>query len=484
MKLKHILLTSYLTYTALAGFHHHLQKDIFKQKKKALKKLEKKKLKHVSPIEQPNFKIAEKQEHHDRAYATRVVKKVPKFHTSHSKVLPFPHIQLKQTQHNDFLQGLGGFLEGLDTDHDENNIEFDNTSTPVQSNVDALEDLKRIDYPDGVERGDYQKIMEEAYNHPSTYTYKQIREAVYMLKSMLEDTVPCNLRPSITDEQRLNCELERAAFKKVLTDLATVQPLRPKHLNLGSFLTVDDDISNPENNMKMNFPIPHVAYQMVLEKFNSEMLATNRTSGGRSTSYCPPGGCVVLFDLSKIMGYGCWCNFQEDLAVGSGQPVDKYDELCRSFQLCMRCARWDGKQSAKKGGDSCNIHGTYNVVSGPAANSKALMFECSEANSHEDCGTHLCCCYSDLIAELIGILWNPVSYNHAYKHSNGFNVAEKCDPPIFQYKYQMACCGYYPNRFPYGTVKMECCDNHSIYNPAMNTCCGHGDGTYKPAGTC
>jgi len=305
-----------------------------------------------------------------------------------------------------------------------------------------------------------------------------------MIKSMLDDTVPCNLRPSISEHQRLNCELEKAAFEKIIFQLSEVEPLKPKNLNFNTFIANQIDENNPENNLKMNFPIPHVAYNMVVEKFNSEIVNTNRTAGGRTTSYCPPGGCVVLFDLSKIMGYGCWCNFEDDLGVGSGEPVDKYDELCRSFQLCMRCARWDGKQAVKIGGDSCNIHGTYNVVSGPAPNSDGLLYECTKANGNEECGAHLCCCYSDLIAELINILWNPVSYNHAYKHSNGFNVSKYCDPPTFQYRYEMACCGKYPNRFPYGQVKMECCDNHSIYNPTMNSCCGYGDGTYKPSGTC
>ena len=217
-------------------------------------------------------------------------------------------------------------------------------------------------YPAGVEHSSYNDIVEEAYVHPSTYTYTQVREAKYMIKSMLDDTVPCNIRPSITEQQRLNCELEKAAFQKVLSQLSEVEPLKPKNLNINTFLTEQVDKNNPENNLKMNFPIPHVAYQMVVEKFNSEIFNTNRTAGGRTTSYCPPGGCVVLFDLSKIMGYGCWCNFQDDLSVGSGEPVDKYDELCRSFQLCMRCARWDGKQAAKNGGDSCNIHGTYRIV--------------------------------------------------------------------------------------------------------------------------
>ena len=156
-------------------------------------------------------------------------------------------------------------------------------------------------YPPGVEQSNYNDIVEEAYAHPSIYTYTQVREAKFMIKSMLDDTVPCNLRPSISEQQRLNCELEKAAFEKVILQLSKVEPLKPKNLNINTFLTDQVDKNNPENNLKMNFPIPHVAYQMVVEKFNSEILNTNRTAGGRSTSYCPPGGCVVLFDLSKIM---------------------------------------------------------------------------------------------------------------------------------------------------------------------------------------
>ena len=58
-------------------------------------------------------------------------------------------------------------------------------------------------------------------------------------------------------------------------------------------------------------------------------------------SNCPRGGCSSSFNLAGIDGYGCWCNFGSDLTKGSGPVQNVFDGICKKFDLCLRCARWD-----------------------------------------------------------------------------------------------------------------------------------------------
>ena len=46
-------------------------------------------------------------------------------------------------------------------------------------------------------------------------------------------------------------------------------------------------------------------------------------------------------DLSGIWGYGCWCSFGSEILRGGGQPVNRFDEICRDMTLCLRCAKID-----------------------------------------------------------------------------------------------------------------------------------------------
>ena len=41
----------------------------------------------------------------------------------------------------------------------------------------------------------------------------------------------------------------------------------------------------------------------------------------------------AYIDVSHLglEGYGCWCNFNENYAIGRGQPVDEVDQLCMEY---------------------------------------------------------------------------------------------------------------------------------------------------------
>merc|ERR1719461_23263 len=72
----------------------------------------------------------------------------------------------------------------------------------------------------------------------------------------------------------------------------------------------------------------------------------NSNSNARVNQYCSGGVCNVPQNLQPIWNYGCWCNFEKTennrgILSGAGEPLDVYDEICRDYQLCSRCAKRD-----------------------------------------------------------------------------------------------------------------------------------------------
>jgi len=189
-------------------------------------------------------------------------------------------------------------------------------------------------------------------------------------------------------------------------------------------------------------------------------------------SLCPPGGCVSMFNIDRIDGYGCWCNFEENLMEGSANPVNVYDSLCRKFQLCLRCAKIDGKNE----GYGCNPK----TESWLGKGDQSFSTDCSSHNGGL-CGESVCSCAVNFIQRVFELLWVvPSVYEPAYKHENGFDKVASC-PPSEHPRNDVQCCGYWPDRFPYGGFSdKECCDQRQLYNPVSQICCN--DGSVKNTG--
>jgi len=189
----------------------------------------------------------------------------------------------------------------------------------------------------------------------------------------------------------------------------------------------------------------------------------------RTVSHCPPGGCQSTFDLSGLDGYGCWCNFGAELTAGHGNPVNIFDDICKSFQLCLRCVKFD----AATDNYQCDpLTYTYNSLNTPS-----FQTDCSTANPNDDCGAHLCSCNVNFIQRLFSLLWsfNPDhQYDSSYLHSNGFSQYDKCELPPPNNSGEMDCCGYYPDRFPYNANNQAgkaCCNKHFPYSTLSQECC-------------
>jgi len=183
-------------------------------------------------------------------------------------------------------------------------------------------------------------------------------------------------------------------------------------------------------------------------------------------SNCPPGGCVSSFNIDHIKNYGCWCNFEDNLMDGAADPVNIYDSICRKFQLCLRCAKIDGETE----GYGCNPKTvTWSSHGDPFFNT-----DCSNGNPGDLCGESVCSCNVNFIQRIFAQNWIvPSVYDPVYKHDNGFNQAANC--PIVHNGNDVKCCGYWPDRFPYGmNSNKECCDEHKVYNPVSQICCYDG----------
>lgn len=195
----------------------------------------------------------------------------------------------------------------------------------------------------------------------------------------------------------------------------------------------------------------------------------------RAINNCPNDICEVPFDLTAIWNFGCWCNFGSNLMMGNSKPVDEVDKLCRDMQLCLRCARWDAKQV----GDVCDpVTQTWTGVSGPN-----FVFDCVTENAGDKCAQNSCCCEADFLAGLIGLVFQSPPYvqDTNFLVSNGFDRDLNCPiggPGMKEH----ACCGTYPDRFPYGIARKGCCMNKKLYPLATHDCCP--DGTTQPMGMC
>jgi len=196
----------------------------------------------------------------------------------------------------------------------------------------------------------------------------------------------------------------------------------------------------------------------------------------RGSLNCQNGKCKVPISLSGIWGYGCWCNFGNDLLEGSGMPVNKHDKICQDLQFCLRCAKMDAEDD---GTYTCDPK-TDRFNAGFSFGKRKLSAECKKKNNKEPCPTHLCMCEMTLIGELIALIWEGYTYDPQYRHAKiggNFDPEKYCliITPIGPTAKE--CCGAYPKRAPFSVgTSTACCDsnNGELYNDISEHCCPTG----------
>lgn len=192
------------------------------------------------------------------------------------------------------------------------------------------------------------------------------------------------------------------------------------------------------------------------------------------------------FSFKQIHNYGCWCNFDDPqgtyqrLMMGESAPQDKVDTTCRDYQLCLRCAKWDGSQYDDY---NCDPH-TEEFMSAFSSNIINKKPDTAEGNglstqtcfndfNESDCKISICRCHQQFVRRLIDEHLGEPIYNELKQVPNGpFEWDQQCK--VDHAPIDMQCCGRNPNRYPFNAdnPNKSCCGKYNSYpfNPNYQYC--------------
>jgi len=191
----------------------------------------------------------------------------------------------------------------------------------------------------------------------------------------------------------------------------------------------------------------------------------------------------------KLQNYGCHCfPGQKKATVGKGPAVDPQDNLCRDLARCHRCI--DMQYNSRLGKND--------VIDPDFAKYRFKIVDNDvSCQRNTDKGKHqsirdLCECDARFARELAKI-WTDASYNRFYWHfpksmkqiAKGKDIHEYDAPEVAKFDFEAtcmetgggqadACCGVYPERYPYREGDKSCCDNKAIFNSMLSQCCPGG----------
>jgi len=180
--------------------------------------------------------------------------------------------------------------------------------------------------------------------------------------------------------------------------------------------------------------------------------------------------------INGLNEYGCWCYFSDDHGRGKGQPTDAIDEMCKILHEGYECAMRDAEDE----GTTC-VPWEVDYVSGVGGNGASLAEECAASNAGNNCAIRACTVEGTFVANLLDAMFSGAQIDNAKRHSNGFDQATTCATkkngggPA-----NKACCGNYPDRFPFRTVggDRKCCGTRT-YNSLTLKCCDADSSTVK-----
>jgi len=172
----------------------------------------------------------------------------------------------------------------------------------------------------------------------------------------------------------------------------------------------------------------------------------------------------IYFPLLK--GKGCWCHFDEDHGLGKGVPLNVVDEICKTLADNYECAMRDAEDE----GETCvpwevNYSSSTDLSKGP-------LEMCSEAND-DICAIRACAAEMAFVQSFLAFLETGGSLNI-------FEPPFECVTKKGGAYSAKACCGEYPDRFPYKTMDgaRGCCGQRT-YSATTLECCDEGTSLVK-----
>lgn len=217
---------------------------------------------------------------------------------------------------------------------------------------------------------------------------------------------------------------------------------------------------------------------------------------------------IDLFTISSVANYGCWCRFNMYHPY-KGTPQDTVDEACKQWYQNYDCLAVDYNTDTPA--FTCNDEVDYvDVITNlqdPFLPGTDYAAACAAANAGDDCAIESCHIDAVFIRHVFTFLTDN-TLNMTLSGWYGFNgnictgyvpgeagttgapdatqnppttaaPVPTLNPPMPK----KACCGAYPNRFPYKTRQgeTECCVD-ATYNVNILQCCPSN--ALLPIGTC
>ena len=277
-------------------------------------------------------------------------------------------------------------------------------------------------------------------------------------------------------------------------------PLLTFSQNLGAFDNADDMFVQPTEQLEtianpiqaelqddMNqYQGETTNIQQMIAHYNSNLRQSDESETGGRQKRAFTG--QIANAIAALDEFGCWCYFYDNSFRGRGEPVDEVDALCKTLQQGYECAIWD----AENEGTTC-IPWEQSYESGTGTGD-SLVSSCTSMNSGNNCAIRACAVEGTFVAGLFAYLVSGQEINYVdFSHEQGFDPVAGCATgnarnvldqeyfgPDTQYS---ACCGYYPERFPYNTKAGEkaCCGTRT-YSTAFQNCCSTDP--VKVKGTC
>jgi len=183
---------------------------------------------------------------------------------------------------------------------------------------------------------------------------------------------------------------------------------------------------------------------------------------------------IDLYISEDDRQYGCWCYLGADYKKGKSMPKDELDGFCKVLH--------DGYECAAIETPGCRA---FEVDYQPVF-SDDIVTECENNNPSADaCALAACKVESHFVHSVINAFFAGFALDESYKHKNGFDTYNECPKmggnpnpgmggPNNGGGTPKQCCGEFPLVEIYKPNKHDCCNNVSVFNPSMQTCCDDG----------
>lgn len=193
--------------------------------------------------------------------------------------------------------------------------------------------------------------------------------------------------------------------------------------------------------------------------------------------------------LDDFNGYGCWCYLEENpngavertgIGYGKSSPVNAYDALCKVLHGGYECIVADQASA----GQACEPWLVpYTIPASSCLNTNGAVTCCNQVNTPNSCAALACIVERQFVIDMFDVINQGIPTNvPTFGHDNGFDQAGAGCPITKGVRNPTtACCGVYPERYPFKTLNgaRQCCESNGVavtFMAAAWDCCSDGVG--------